>query len=220
MSVSRFDSKFAVSADDLIITPPSADKYVGQPRDDSGRWTSGGGGGASKPTALAIPEDQRAVSEANLVSATAPYVGLSPKAQAIAARISDVQHKPEMVEPDGKKVIEHTATYTAENGTKANMVMQVTTEGNKTKGKVDVVVDGVGQGALLYDHDTDGYANLFSVPVARIRYVTINPEYRGLGLGTAALEFARSQSTAAILHSKQLTPEGRAFSESTKTVEQ
>jgi hypothetical protein len=44
LSTDRFDSKFAVSASDLIITPPSADKYVNQARDSRGRWTSGGGG--------------------------------------------------------------------------------------------------------------------------------------------------------------------------------
>jgi GNAT superfamily N-acetyltransferase len=193
-------------------------KYVGQPRDDAGRWTSGGAGSA--PAALEIPENQRMASEANLVSATAPYVGLSPKAQAIAARISDVQHKPEMVGPDGRAVIEHTATYTAKDGTKAKLVMQVHTNNNQTKGGVEVSVDGVEVGGLLYDHVSGGYADLFSVPVAQIRYVTIKPEYRGLGLGTAALEFARSQDNVAILHSKQLTAEGREFAESTKTVEQ
>jgi GNAT superfamily N-acetyltransferase len=192
-------------------------KYVGQARDGRGRWTSGGGGGSQ---ALTIPENQRAVSEVNLVSATAPYVGLSPKAQAIAARISDVKHTPEIVKPDGTAIVEHTATYTAEDGTKANMVMEVRTSNNKTQGRVDVSVDGEEIGGLIYDHDTDGYAELFSVPVARIKYVTVKTEYQGLGLGTAALEFARSQSTAAILHSKQLTPEGRAFAESTKTLEQ
>lgn len=187
-------------------------KYVNQPRDEAGRWTSGAGG----PAALVIPEGQRMASPANLVSATAPHVGLSPKAQAIAARISDVQHKPEIVKPDGTSVVEHTATYTAKNGTKADMVLTITTEGQKVDGQVLVNIDGEQVGGLLYSHVSGGYADLFSVPVSTIKYVTIDPKHQGLGIPTAALEFARSQSSDAILHSQQLTPEGREFAESTK----
>lgn len=236
MSTDRFDSKFAVSASDLIITPPSADKYVGQPRDDSGRWTSGGGGSAGAVQPLKVPSSGF-ISPNNLVSATAPYVGLSDKAKDVASRISNVEHKGTIVDEKGNRTATNTATYADKEGKQFHLTAleQIDAEG-RIEGMVVANTKPIsltnanatdyssqvfaGNAALKWSSVDARFIDGDSPQVSRIGHIGVPQEFRGSGLATAMLEFGRLTSSTPVLHSNDVTDEGRAFSESTKTVEQ
>lgn len=192
-------------------------KYVGQARDERGRWSSGGAGGAQS---LTIPSNP-VVSQSNLVSATAPYVGLSDKAQSVAARIQNVNHMNTTVDEDGFKITTYEATYESEKGKKFDLRATETIE-------PDLLLDGVitattpaGEkaGELKYESVSSRHIDL-PIQVSRISFTGVFAEFRSNALATAMLEFARKTSTTPVLHSNQLTDEGREFAESTKTVEQ
>lgn len=188
-----------------------------QARDDHGRWTSGGGGGAQ---ALTIPENGF-ISQNNLVSATAPYVGLSDKAQSVAARIKNVEHVSTTIDEDGFKVSTYQAIYESEKGKKFDLRATETIEPDSLLDGVITATTSAGEkaGELKYESVSNRHIDL-PIQVSRISFTGVFPEFRSNALATAMLELARKTSTTPVLHSQQLTDEGRAFAESTKTVEQ
>lgn len=195
-----------------------------QPRDETGRWTDGGSGGA-----LPVPEW---LSPNNLVSATAPHVGLSPKAQEVAARISDIAKVDSTTMAGGGTVTTHTATYTTKDGQEIELRAQ---ELIRPDGGVEgrVSANSAGRGAeenlmeqarsdFSFAHEgfMDYGTNRFHLndpngPISEIYH--IGSGISGQGIATAMLEFARATASTPVMHARTLTEDGAAFSQSVKS---
>ena len=181
------------------------------------------------------------VSPNNSVSATAPHVGLSAKAQEVAARISPATRT------ENNNVLKATATYTDKDGHAYKLELvegrnesdeSASRNGRKT---VSTIVDGsvtyrpldqpapskdtrfLGEPLDSMSFRGAGYTTWLgeSRPlIATISNIHVSPEYQSRGLATAMLEFARRESgDVAILHSSVLTLEGGLFAATTKSVE-
>lgn len=182
--------------------------------------------GGSK-TALAIPESGF-ISPNNLVSAKFPYIGLSDKAQDVASRISGVKtdqaYDDVVVSQWFFDAPVTTANYTSKSGKEYTLVMR---ERERERGSAEAV-DGVvnvydksdptnSQGHLVYGTLANYAAMDFESPLSTIS--VIGTRVRGEGIGTAMLEFARSQTPVPLLHSRMLTDEGEEFAATTKQFE-
>jgi 8-oxo-dGTP pyrophosphatase MutT (NUDIX family) len=205
-------------------------------RDENGRFASTGGGGSDAP-ALPVPDW---VSPNNLVSASAPHVGLSPKAQEIASRISNItrtgiESTPlRLKESLGNELTRNTATYVSKNGTKINLfVVEMVRPDGGVEGAVyankpdsanaSYEINPFDRNDLNYHSDahmeygTDRFhINDSETIVSSIDSIGVGRDMQREGVATAMLEFARATSSTAVLHARTLTDFGEAFSEVVK----
>lgn len=192
------------------------------PRDEHGRFGEGNGTGASQ-SSLPVPNW---VSPNNLVSATAPHVGLSPKAKEAASRIANITRSKVETDEEGNKVTTHTATYTSKSGKEFELVVQekVTPDG-MVEGRVSGDPSGKGEQDLFsedrfaFNTSHDGAmeygTNRFHMddeggPVSQIYQIGVHTQQEGVA--TALLEFARATSSTPVMHATTLTDMGDAFS--------
>ena len=233
-----------VPQNDLVMfTDDQLLKHLNGQHDQSTHSHRGTAGAASAKTpkkeAMKVPDK---VSKDNLVSATFPYVGLSEKAQGIAANISDVKtthNNPPSTFASivgGPETIS-TATYTDRDGVEHYMKIYEapSADGTGVHGMVMTFSSKESLEAHSATNDksgtswADGYEGAleygadFRNPIITEAGLNASKIYQarssGKGVGTAMLEFARSTSPFPIFHSTLLTEEGAEFAATTKSVE-
>lgn len=208
--------------------------------------SSHAGGKGSSKVALDLPDDDD-ISIHNLVSAKAPYVGLTDKAQAVAARIkanddlvTRVIDNPEdnvittitsrtatysnEYYPDDAYTLQYKSRLVQEAGITRSYTQEVIAEATFDE-DADFHVGELATSTLFYrGMQADGTI----IPMANnaqlkgyseISSIEVDAEHTGLALGTAMLEFARSQSPEPIFHSSNLSSDGEEFARTTKSVE-
>lgn len=182
-------------------------------------------------TPMHVPTDDDRIGEYNLVSSTKPYVGLSNKAQEIAARISP-SGKPIITSDNTTTTTRTSATYTTEDGETYDLNYErldyKDDEGGwRLQQKVSIANDdaylyvasvgeatqpaGIDYNEIFYDDKPLGYSI--------VSYVQVENDFRNKGLATAMLEFARRESPEPIYHSSSLSGMGEEFARTTKGVE-
>jgi len=192
--------------------------------------THGHGGGV----AHRIPKDKR-VNENTLISSEHPYVGLSEKAQKIAQKISSNSMPVVTEEVENGWLIRTTtieATYNSRRS-KGKFPLEYTKiEVLDEDGKVAALRQRVSADTLTdypagdlsvfsLGKDVGAYLDFEDIPDELAGYSVISlirtrDEFRGVGLGTAMLEFARRNSPEPIYHSTMLSVAGEEFAETTK----
>jgi SPP1 gp7 family putative phage head morphogenesis protein len=187
---------------------------------------------------LHIPEHSD-VSKDNLVAASFPYVGLSEKAQSVAAAIKDVKtatNNPasRFINIDGSPETIHTATYTDRDGTEHYMKIFEAPSADKTgvsgavitfSNREDLEAASLASASeIVYQKGFEGYLQYganFRNPIS-IGNLNASKIYKaqskGKGVATAMLEFGRSTSPMPILHSNHLTEDGAGFAATTKGI--
>jgi hypothetical protein len=230
--------------DSVMFPSDGVEKHLNGQHDQSTHAHGGAGGKATSSTvpkeAMKVPE-HGLVSKDNEISATFPYVGLTDKAQGIAASISDVNithNNPasQWGSLNGEPETVVTATYTDRDGTEHYLKMY---EGPSA--------DGTGVHAHVMAFDTkENLEASFSTDSNMITYskgyqghIQYGANFRnpiiagngqnssmiykavskGKGVATALLELARSTSPAPIFHSTLLSEDGAEFAATTKSFE-
>lgn len=186
------------------------------------------GHGVKANNAMPVPKDKPVAQKYNLISATAPYVGLTGKAKAVAQRISPVISSNTGITagsiyiPHDYETTTKTATYEAANGQKFNLEYKVISYNNKSTGKSesqDVRVFAYKDGEPNYIGDMMASRwDIFGTPYMTIMRIN-SQEQSNSALGTAMLEFARRETEVPIFHSSDLSEEGIDFARTTKSVE-
>ena len=183
-----------------------------QERDENGRFASG---------SLALPSW---ANQDTLIDLREPHIGLSDKAKEVALRISpntdskyseDRNKKGDLIEYSYRA----TAVYTAPDGEDYKLNYErwsyqgtANLQGMQHEITVEVKSDDKFVGSLNVSN-----GNQVTNSFAEIDEISVNNNYQRQGIATAMLEFARRETPdLGIVHSKNLTSEGRAFSEITK----
>ena len=202
-----------------------------QARDENGRFTEVSG----DPSNLRVgvqqfdPEDAPVALPAwanqnTRIDWREPHIGLSDKAKEVASRISpntdskfseDRNKKGDLIEYSYRA----TAVYTAPDGEDYKLNYErwsyqgtANLQYMEHEITVEVKSDNKFVGSLVVSNATE-----ITSSFAQIDEVYVNSNYERQGIATAMLEFARRESPdLGIVHSKNLTNEGRRFSEVTK----
>lgn len=207
----------------------SIQKHMAGKHDQS---SHAGGKGSSK-VALDLPDDDD-ISIHNLVSAKAPYVGLTDKAQSIAARIKandDLVTKVIESPEDNRTttIISRTATFSNEDYPDDVYTLEYRQILIQQAGATQTFSQEVIAQAT-YDEKADWHVGEFYTNTlgaggvgdshlkgySMIQHIEVDAKHTGLGLATAMLEFARSQSPEPIFHSSNLSQQGREFARTSK----
>lgn len=234
---------YVPSSDSVMFPRTPVEKHLAGQHDQSSHSHGGTGG---KVTASVTPREAMKVplgaSPDNEVSTTFPYVGLSEKAQGIAASISDTKithNNPpsQYASINGGTETVATATYTDRDGTEHYMKVYEAPSADGTgvngmvmtfssKQELDTFSATNDKQGVHYAKGYEGsleYGANFRSPLMTDGGLNASMIYKagskGKGVATAMLEFARSISPMPIFHSTLLTEDGAEFARTTKSVE-